>query len=326
MNGVPVIPILLRNWRTIAIGTLVIGALSALGTLVLPNWYTATVQLAPETPQSGLSSLADRFGGLGAFAGLNLLGDRGGVRSARFYLSLLRTRPVRDSVLFRRYSRLGLSGALPSDSATLADIVTTGKPAHTERRRWRARQVLGNLTRASSDPRTDLIAIDVRMRSPQLAAAVAAAYAEELVAFNQTVRLSQTRATREFITTRVLEAEQDLKAAEDSLRAFVTGNREYTAAPTLVFEHTRLQRNLTVQEELYVNLRQRLDAARIAEKDDTPTLTLVEPAAVPAIKSWPKRTYMTLTATSMAAVLLSLVVVLRATGRLDVSKIVRSGT
>jgi len=118
---------------------------------------------------------------------------------------------------------------------------------------------------------------------------VANAYVDELNRFNQNKRQLQARARRRFVEDRVEATGRDLATAESAVRDFLSRNRQYQNSPSLTFEYQRLQRAVALQQDLYVDLRRQLDAARIAEVDDTPTITTIEPAIPPQLKSWPSR-------------------------------------
>ena len=127
------------------------------------------------------------------------------------------------------------------------------------------------------------------MPSPSLAAAVVAQYLEYLNEFNLRYRQSQARARRQFDERQVEEAEKILAALEDTLRRFYERNRQWESSPMLRFEENRLRRRVDVQQEIFLSLRRELEGARIAEVNDTPVLTVIEPPLAPARKSRPRR-------------------------------------
>jgi uncharacterized protein involved in exopolysaccharide biosynthesis len=256
--------------------------------MLLPATYTARVSLVPESRSGGS---VGQLAGIAALAGLNLPAGAGAPagQSPQFYAALLTSRPILYAVLERRYSTDGLGDHWAGrDSATLTELL---RPAGNtpERRRWNAARGLASRVAAQTDVRTGIIAFTVTHRSPTLAAAVAGAFVQELERFNLERRQSQAGARRRFIDDRLLVVATDLKTAEDALHAFLLRNREYEQSPTLHFEYGRLTRALSVQQELYLQLRRELDAARIAEVDNVPVITTIEPPLVPQRRSGPPR-------------------------------------
>ncbi|MES4784699.1 MAG: hypothetical protein C4294_01480 [Nitrospiraceae bacterium] len=127
--------------------------------------------------------------------------------------------------------------------------------------------------------------------------------------FNFQRRQVTARARRHFVEQRLLEAERALHRSEDELGNFLARNRRYESSPELVLEYQRLNRAVQVRQEVYLTLARELENSRIEEVNDTPTLTLIEPARAPVRKSKPRRLLM-----AVAAALLGLVGALAAVG------------
>ena len=262
---------------------LIVGIGAAALLLQVRNRYVASVAMVPEVRGEGLPG---QLATLAAIARVTVPASQQS-QSPQFYASVLRSRPIVYAVLSRRY-------ALPVrpldiDSVMLVDILEAKGRTPAERFENAARK-LQRVTDVTYDLRTAIIRVSVEMRSPILAAAVANAYAGELDRFNREVRQSQARARRQFIEEQLRGASTDLARAEDAVKSFLVRNRQYQESPPLVFEFTRLQRALTVQQELYLDLRRQLDAARISEVNDLPVVSVIESAIPPVRKSGPART------------------------------------
>ncbi|MBI4503678.1 MAG: hypothetical protein HY700_21265 [Gemmatimonadetes bacterium] len=287
-----------RRARPVAIWCLACTVVAVVVALLIPNTYTAHIGLVPETrAPTGSGQIA----GLAALAGVSLSG-MGSSQSPQFYAALLEGRPISQVLLRRKFSRAsafpGTSGA---DSLSLTEILYRRNVAPGKKLE-RAARVLRRMTRVSVDLRSGIVQLAVRHRSPQLAADLGNAYIEELLKFNNATRQTQARAKRQFVEARAAEAQQQVRKAEDDVRGFLERNRVYQNSPALQFELTRLQRVLTMQQELYLDLQRQLDAARIAEVDDLPTVSVVEQAVVPQEKSGPPRTIMVLASVLLAAI------------------------
>ncbi len=275
---------LARRARLLIVSPLVAGVVVAVVALVVPRRYTASTSLVPESRNTGASS---QLAGLAALAGVTV-GGTNAAQSPQFYTALLRSRAIQYALLQRKFATPGESARSDGDSATLLDLLEVRGKTPGLRLYYGARQ-LAKATIITSDLKTSIIRLAFTTTSPSLAADVANAYAEELNHFNQETRQLQARARRRFVEQRVQVVGSDLGAAENAMRDFLSRNRQYRDSPALVFEYQRLQRAVDLQQELYLDLRRQLDAARIAEVDDTPTLTTIEPAIPPQLKSWPAR-------------------------------------
>jgi uncharacterized protein involved in exopolysaccharide biosynthesis len=85
------------------------------------------------------------------------------------------------------------------------------------------------------------------------------------------------------------EAEAELRAAEDELRDWLERNRQFENSPELRFQYERLQRQVTIKQEVFTTLRRSYEEARIQEVNDTPVITVIDRAVPPEQKSSPKR-------------------------------------
>ncbi len=101
--------------------------------------------------------------------------------------------------------------------------------------------------------------------------------------FNLRTRQSQAAAERRFIEHRVEQVRSEFRAAEDDLQNFLQNNRAFQNSPELLFQHDRLQREVSMQQQVFTNLMQSYEQARIAEVRNTPVITVVEKAEVPVM-------------------------------------------
>ena len=65
------------------------------------------------------------------------------------------------------------------------------------------------------------------------------------------------------------------------MEAFLQANRRYEDSPELTFQQERLQRTISLRQQVYTGLVQALDEARIAEVRDTPVITVLQAPYLP---------------------------------------------
>jgi len=274
----------MSHWRLL-VALAVIAAVVALGVsfLVHPQ-YQARGKFVPESRAT--AGLGGNVSGLASQLGVSLSGGEP-TQSPQFYADLVKTRPVLTAIVLHRYALDSIVGNDRSDQSLL-DWLTS--PDRNEARRLETGlRKLGVRTTVGVDRRTNVVTIEVEMPSPSLAAAVVAQYLSYLNEFNLRYRQSQAHARREFSERQVQEAEKSLTLFEDSLRHFYERNRQWQSSPMLQFEENRLRRRVDGQQEVFISLRRELESARIAEVNDTPVLTVIEPPVAPAHKSSPRR-------------------------------------
>src|ERR1700691_1037167 len=188
--------ILSKRRKFICWFTLGAAILTAIIVLLIPSRYTAeTVVLPPGQNSSMSSALLSQLGGSGALA--SAAGASLGIKSpGDMYVSLFRGRTVEDALIQRfglmaRYREKKLSDA---------------------RRKFEDRStvVLG--------VKDGLIRITVTDRDPALAAAIANAYVDEFRKLSANLAITEASQRRIFFQQQLLEADQNLTAAEESMK------------------------------------------------------------------------------------------------------------
>ena len=116
---------------------------------------------------------------------------------------------------------------------------------------------------------------------PAVSQSIAQALVEELNTFTFELAQAQAQAERRFIQARLADRQAALGRAEAALSTYALQNRRYETSPRLTFEYDRLQRDVTLQQQILVGLAQSSEDAAIREVRDTPALVLVEAPAVP---------------------------------------------
>ncbi len=279
--------VVLHHWRLVAGTPFVAALVTGLISLVLPQRWTAGIEFVPETSTS--IKLPSGVGALAGQLGLSLPSSNP-VESPAFYARVAESRPLLERTLASRFPVPGSA----TDSAPLIDLLKIPEGAAL-RRMEKGVKRLREYTEIKTDAKTGTLRLDVETRDARLSAAVANQMVGFLNDFNRNTRSLQARERRKFVEARTGEAQTDLEQAEDALRDFLTRNRQYEAPP-LQFERNRLERQVQMRQEVYSTLRREFEVARLEEVNDTPVLTVIDPAIPPATRSSPARVRMVLVA------------------------------
>lgn len=274
---------LLQRWKLL-LGLPLIGAsVAAAVVLILPSRYTATASFVPE--QGTQTTLPAGLGGLASQMGLSLGND--GSQSPRFYVSVARSRAFLTQLLESRFPDPRASET-HQDSSTLLTLLAVGGNDYTDSLFNGIKKLLGRISTRVNDE-TSIVHIEVTVRYPELAAAVANSIVAGINRFNTETRQSQGRQKREFLEARLAEEETALHATEEELQTFRERNRTWQDSPELVTEEARLQRRLRVKEQVFLTLRNEYETASIQEVNDTPVITVIDHAVTPPRRSYPRR-------------------------------------
>ena len=286
--------VLRRRWFIVGVA-MACGLLVGLFTYLGPRYYTAVAKFLPQesssTQSGGLMHLATQFG---------FVSPRASTTSPQFYANLLTSREVMRSVVTTEYS-------LPEGAR--GDLVTHYRIKARDRDeavRYAIRRLNGNLEVMLDRP-TGVVAFSVATRSPELSLQVSQRFLELINEYNLQRRQSQARTEREFVSQRLTEAERELATAEDSLTAFLRRNRSFATVPELSAEEGRLQRKVSLRQQIFVSLSQSHEAAKLDEVRDTPVITVLEhPTGF--VEPRPRGTIRRTMVASMVGLVLSIVI------------------
>lgn len=273
---------LLDQWRLVFGLPLALAVLTAIVSLIMTPYYRARASFIVDSGDNRMLAQAGGLAGLATQFGINV-GATGG-ESPSFYADLAKSEEVLLAVASAGYQ----VGGQPDSVAPLWTIYRLRSP-DTPRGRELVLKRLRHDVGTDVSLSTGLVALSVDAPDRALAAAVADTLLATLNRFNLERRQLRSRASRRFLESRVGEARQDLRGAEDSLRAFRERNRLYAQSEDLMLQDQRLQREVDLRQQIYVTLSTSYEQARIEEVRDTPTITTVDPPRVPYDKVRPRR-------------------------------------
>lgn len=190
INLLDLLQTLAENARLLIFGPILVG-LVALGAsfLFAPKYVAATTILLPQQQQSAAAALSQ----LGAMAGM--VGAAAGLKNpAEMYVGLLNSRTLSDRMV-DRFGMMNIKGVEAREDA---------------------RKILARISRLV--PRKDgLITIAVASPNPQLSAAMANAYVEELSSLTSRLAVTEAQQRRQFLEKEMTKAKDNLVKAEIAL-------------------------------------------------------------------------------------------------------------
>ena len=280
MNPVRLMNVLLRRRRYIVGATLLTLGAALVVTILRPRSYTASASFAPQVGNSAISELS----GLTAQLGILPTWTQPSHSSA-FYADLVRSREILYSAVETPYAITDYRGLLWfADSVArrgnlveLRDMRNGNDAEGTEKGvRW-----LHDRISVTTDRETGIVTFAVTTRSAELAHGIASRLLELVRAFDVDQRRSQAKNERAIIEKQLDKAAGEVQDAEDSLARFLESNRNFRNSPQLLFQHDRLQRHVSLRQQVLTSLTEAYERARIEEVRNTPVLTVVAPSRLP---------------------------------------------
>ncbi len=270
------VAVMLRERRIIAWFT-GIGLVLALAVgLLRDRTWTSTFSFVPQEGSGPGGALAGLAGLAGQF-NISLDGLMGSDQPPELYADILLTREVlapiaRDTFETRDGERLPLPKLLKVRGKD-PDVVLEKT----------LREMRDDVVSAGVVNRTTgMVGVKVRTKSPRASYAIAQRMLAELDKFNTITRQSEGRAEREFAQRRLAEARDSLRVAEESLASFLERNRALENSPSLTFARERLERRVSMHQQLFTSLAEKYEEARLKEVRDTPVITMIERPVLPA--------------------------------------------
>jgi uncharacterized protein involved in exopolysaccharide biosynthesis len=235
-------------------------------TAVLPRKYVSDSSF---TAQAGRTS--SNIGGIAAQLGLST-GSSDAFQNPAFYAALLQSRQLLDHALDTQ---------VEIDGRRVSVLSHIDAAARSRVDRERARKKLASDVKVATDTKTGLIHLTVASDDARVAAAANSGLLQNLNQVNLDMRHASATAERKFAEQRLQEARAELRGAEGALASFLRSNRDYGGSPDLRVEYERLNREVSIDQQLFLTVAQAQEQARVEEERDTPVITVVEPPEVP---------------------------------------------
>ena len=134
---------------------------------------------------------------------------------------------------------------------------------------------------ASASKTTSVVDFSASMKWPSVSLRVVGTLLDGVNDFNLRIRRDQASAERKFVEERLAESAAALRLAEDRLQQFLQSNRQL-GAPDLQFTRDRLQREVSLRQQVFTSLTQSYEEVRMREVRDTPVITIVDEPHVPS--------------------------------------------
>jgi uncharacterized protein involved in exopolysaccharide biosynthesis len=267
-----VLAVLLRRRWTIVLSTVLAAAAAVTFTVTRQDTFTTQASFRPqgsEASASQLMALASQFG-------VNVPGASSEEASPAFYAELITSREILARLASKAYQVEGVG------TASLAELFEIDEEDEALRLRETIETLRDDVLLVQASRETGVVTVEARTDWPDLSLAIARNALDEIARFNLDTRQSQAAAERTFIEERVDSARNALTEAEAAMQTFLQANRQWENSPDLTFQHDRLDRDISLRQQVYTTLVQSFEQARISEVRDTPVITVLQPPFLPA--------------------------------------------
>lgn len=291
----------------------------------LPVSYTASCTVVPQTSQKGGGNL----GGLASMMGINLGSAMSGetlspsvyphiVKSAPFCKEIMAipitveksNKPITlyeyytdkkygDKSLLQGIKKhtVGLPGMILSsfrsknagnEASSVYTDSLTGKVISLTKDEKKVYDIINKNIQFESNPKDGYIKLGYTFAEPDAVAVITQQLYNVLEKYVKNYKIQKEQDNLKFVETSYREARQDFLQKQANLAAFQDANRGLATATARSTER-RLSSEYDIAFTVYNELAKQLEQAKLAVKESTPVLTVVNPVVVPQEKSAPKR-------------------------------------
>ncbi len=236
----------------------------------MPNLYTPKAQmLITEDSSGGAASMLGSLGGLASLAGVNVPSTSSNSALAGY---LVNSNTIQDAVI---------------NKFNFIEEWKIKKHPITE-----SRKALKKVLRSSYDEETGIFTVSFEDKNPILAQSVV----------NYVVDLLEQRFTELGVDKNKLQKQNleeniantyaqmlDLQKQVRDIELSVSNIHSPNSAPSIITDTTMVKMELTVQEEIYKNLKSQYELLKVTMSSEQPVFQILEYAEVPDKKSGPSR-------------------------------------
>lgn len=249
--------------------------------------YTSETTLLLVNSSSGNLS---RLGGLASQFGFSLpsLDDNVNYLSTEILPEILSSRTLARSILFTDFNSKEFD-----KPTSLLNIITDQKEIDSAD----SNKIIANAIKHISQnvlaikqiKNTPMFTLLVNSPEPQLSAEISIGVIKELKQLQSNFTKHELIDQKEFILERLAEVQNELFQAETKLKTFRENNLQINLSPTLLLHQERLQREIEIQTQIYISLKQQFEQVKIEEAKNISSLKIIDPPNIPIYHSKPKR-------------------------------------
>ena len=249
-------------------------------TYIEAPYYISTGKILPQ----GEDGIGSKLSGLMSTFGVPVQSSSTNINDSQLFPDIIRSRDFNISLLNRPFYLTSkgsgqplikiLTGRVPSTPNDSLRLIASGL--------YRLKKMINIIPNKVNS----VITISVIAGKPKLASDLAMAVIDELDIFQRRFKTEKIKEKRIFIDSRMIEVKSDLVKVEENLKIFRQQNKN-RKSPALMLEEERLEREVTVQTEIYITLMQESELAQIEEVENTKMIVILDSPMTPFSKSNP---------------------------------------
>lgn len=250
----------------------------------VPPVYTAKASVIPVG-----DSVNDLSGISGAAAQIGLtlpLNNKSTIAWDELFFEILRSEGIQRKILNEKFTLPNASDEMFLNQILINHLNLEKKSASYQS--VRISNYIKKRIRVTKTRFSPLIHIEIDAYQPQLASNMIKRLISLSNEMQVNIKTKQMGQKRIFIEDRIVEISKDLVLAESRLKSFQERNRRPNKSPSLLLEESRLARDVTLQNNLYLTLKTQYEEAKIEEVERMPMVETVDSPMPPLLPDGPR--------------------------------------
>ncbi len=274
-----------------------IAALSVGIALITPKKYMTTASILPTKPASPVSSMLAQLGSFG----LNL-GGASTTSMAYYYPKIIDSQWVLRRTLETPFRGSTVEQILYDDPKGWASL----KPNELELARQKLVFKLRQALMIGVDESTSMTTVQILSKDSELDAFIINTVLKNLETYFQQSFRTEAKNKLDMIEIRIDQVSDSLHLAENALTDFRERNQSITS-PNLQMKLSRLQRDVTINQEVFLELKKQEELTKLEVLGSTPVVNVLDEAIIKMVPNAPSRKVIAISIFIGGMVLLSLV-------------------
>ena len=282
--------------------TFSIFTLSIIYSLVATPLYKSYVSIYPTNNDSNLPSSFAGLDGIASTFGFNLSGSDA---STFNFPDIVNSRRLKKEIILKKWDSdiyetpVDLVTYWKLDEPSFISDIFSLKPTPADHLQNFAIDHLSTLMTVY-EHESGMITISLLMEDPIIAAKIVNYISDWIQIYISDEMSFKATKNRKFIEQQLLSAKADLYESEEELSEFMKDHPLSEEGPEEFTERARLMRNIEVNTQVYITLKQQYELNKIEELKERPVLNILDTGDVATEKSKPLRTLIVLASTFIA--------------------------
>ncbi len=244
--------------------------------------YTAEVSILPPTA-SFSSGLTGSISDISKLAGIDLGGES--AQSPEMFSGILKSRKLLEKTIYKEYTAPVKGKQITGNFIFWHEIDGDNEREIFEKALKEFRE---EVMYVEIDNDNSILYLSITTVNPELSAQIANYMVNELNIIVQNEVQKEYRQQLAYLNKKVEDAKDSLNTSENSLKEFIETHSDLTI-PEYQFMSLRLQRNIRINTEIYIEFRKQLETFILENMINLSEIKVLDKAFPPYRKSRPKR-------------------------------------